>query len=417
MRDGRLMRRKDQHARFPLVLLLLAAVMLWPCGQIYAQQSTFEATIVDSQTHEPLPFATIYINKVSSTIANAEGGFVITADSADVARISYVGYETRHINCGLLPDVVTLDPIEQKLGEVVVLPYPLKKFIRQVTKETLKQLNKFKKKQSAFFYRQTAFADTMCYELVESFLTGKPAVSLRDLQLTTGRFAGIRPDSTHLYSFYTNFFTFSQVDFASRNEWPDWYGGIIPLFRNYARYYDVDYDLFGDAPDRLIALHFEPKPDVKYPILGATIYVDEQTLHVRKLEGLGRNINIMHTNQWIDTDSVVRAVKIVFQTDFNYVIHMTEEHGFEEVQSVFVNEQHEIDSLSVTTQSILYNLGDRDLHINGQVELNFEDNLHSRIRQQDYDSLFWRRNEIVKRTPIEKRVIELFEDKKLFGVW
>ena len=398
-----------------LLCSLMAVLGAW------AQMPVFEGTIVDAQTNEPLPFATIYINKERSTIANADGDFVFKADSSDVVRFTYVGYQTKHVPCSQLSIVVQLEPIEQTLKEVVVLPYPLKKFIKAVTKETLRQLQKFKKKKSTFFYRQTAFSDTTCYELVEAFLTGKPAVSLRDLQLTTGRYAGLRPDSVHKYSFYYNFFTFSQVDFASRNTWPEWRDDIVPLFRNYSIYYDVDYEILGDAPDRLIALRFVPKPEVKRAILEATIYVDEQTLRVRKLEGCGRHIAVLHTMKSLGADSVVHNVKNVFRTNFNYVVHMSEERGFEEVQSVYVVERHQLGGLPVTTNSILFNLGEQgpqpQYESDSYAELKFNDNLHRRIEQQEYDSVFWRENEIVRRTPVEHHVIQLFEDKKLFGVW
>lgn len=379
-------------------------------------QTPFEGTVVDARTHEPLPFASIYINKEKSTITNSVGMYSLRCDSSDVLRVSYVGYKTRHISCNYLPDVVALEPIEQQIGEVVVLPYPLKKFIRETTKETLRQLQKFHKRQSQFFYRQTAFADSICYELVEAFLAGHPAVSLHDLQLVTGRYAGIRPDSIHSYSFFGNFFTFSQIDIASRQGRPTTNGDIVPLFRNYEQFYDVDYEIIGSVPDRLIALHFEPKPEVTLPIVAGTIYVDEQTLHVRKLEGRGRNVRVMHTYQMLDKDSVLRTVKTVYNTDFDYVVNMTEERGFVEVQSVYVSELHEREGQQQLTRSILFNIGEQQWK-GGDTQLQFSDHLHQRIEQQDYDADFWRQNEIVRRTPVEQAVMQLFEDYQLFGVW
>lgn len=393
---------------------LLLMLLYGPMAYVTAQ--TFEATVVDARSREPLPFASVYAGKASSTITNSVGVFSVQCDSAEVLRVSYVGYKTQHIACSRLPAVLALEPIEQQIGEVVVLPYPLKKFIRSVTKETLRQLQKYGKRQSQFFYRQTAFSDTTCYELVEAFLTGQPAVSLRNLQLTKGRYAGIRPDSTRSYSFYGNFFTFSQIDLASRKEWPGWNDDIVPLFRNYQRFYDVDYEIIGNAPDRLIALHFEPKPEVKRPIVSGTIYVDEQTLHVRKLEGRGCNVRVLHTDQMLGADSVVRSVKTLYDTSFDFIVNMTEERGFVEVQSVYVAEQHLQDGELQLTRSILFNVGERQGR-GREAQLQFGDDLHRRIEQQDYDPEFWRKNETVRRTPMEQAVLQLFEHHRLFGVW
>lgn len=394
--------------------LIIFLLSLATC--VAGQTAVFEATVVDARTHEALPFASVYVNKVSSTITNSVGTFSLRCDSSDVMRISYVGYQSCHIEARNLPVVVLLEPIEQTLDEVVVLPYPLKKFIRMTTKETLRQLQKFRKQESNFFYRQTAFNDSSCYELVEAFLTGRSAVSLRDLQLGSGRYAGIRSDSVQYYSYYANFFTFSQVDFASKYEWPAWGDDILPLFRHYDSYYTVDYDIIGNESDRLIALHFEPKPQVLRPILGATIYVDEKTLHVRKVEGQGRNIIILHTDKEKGKDSVMVTSKTLTRTNFDYVVTMTEERGFVEVQSVYVVEEHELYGERQLTRSILFNIGDK-LQQSGGAQLKFGDNLHQQIEQRHYDPEFWRQNEIVRRTPVEQEVMELFEDKQLFGVW
>ena len=72
--------------------LIIISILLLTVSPMAASQQ-FEATVVDIQTNEPLPFASIFINKVSSTITNAEGTFSIKCDSTDVLRISYVGYK------------------------------------------------------------------------------------------------------------------------------------------------------------------------------------------------------------------------------------------------------------------------------------------------------------------------------------
>ena len=36
---------------------------------------------------------------------------------------------------------------------------------------------------------------------------------------------------------------------------------------------------------------------------------------------------------------------------------------------------------------------------------------------QDYDPMFWNKNEIVKRTPLEEEAIGLFDRDNLFGIF
>ena len=392
----------------------LMTFFLWLCPAVLmAQHAKFEAVIVDARTHEPLSFASVFSKKGNSTITNMVGRFSIEADSADVLHISYVGYKPLSIQAGSMHGRVELSAMEMGLQEVTV--EPISNLIRKTTKETLKQLQKHKRKETNFFYRQTAFKDSVCYELAEAFLSGHSAAWLRDLKLVTGRFAGIQPDSLHYYSFYSNFYTFSMIEIASKQK--QQFGGLVhllPLSRDYANYYDVDYEVIRDGDSRLFAIHFTPKPHVRQSVLDVTLYVDESTYLVRKVEGVGRYFGIVHTDRKM-VNGKVRLARTKYLTDFNLVVNLTDERGFLEVQSVFIDECHEFYGNQITTRSILYNVGDRKL---GKGErMDFYGVLQNQIEEQGYDASFWRNNEIVQRTPVEQQVMELFERNNLFGVF
>lgn len=399
-------------------LLLLCPIVFG----LPAMAQQFEATVVDARTHEPLPFASIFIDRQNSTITNATGRFSIQADSTSILRISYVGYKPLSIRAAQLHETVALQTMEMGLQEVTVVP--ISNMIQKVTKETLRQLQKNKKRKANFFYRQTAFADSTCYEFAEAFLTGHSAAWLRDLELVTGRYVGILPDSLHHYSFYTNFYTFSQLDVATKEKDIPYHETIIPLSRSYARYYNVDYEVIRDDSTCLYAIHFTPKPKTERNILDVTLYVDEQTLHLRKMEGMGRNTKLVH-REW--NKEKQRVVETFIPTEFAFVVNMTDERGFMEVQSAYIIERHELGDKQIDTRSILFNIGDRRTTFADNQELGkkmgkgermeFYGNLHSEIRSQGYDPLFWHNNETVLRTPVEQQVMELFERKNLFGVF
>jgi hypothetical protein len=118
----------------------------------------------------------------------------------------------------------------------------------------------------------------------------------------------------------------------------------------------------------------------------------------------------------LGADSVVRSVKTLYDTSFDFIVNMTEARGFVEVQSVYVAEQHLQDGELQLTRSILFNVGERQGR-GREAQLQFGDDLHRRIEQQDYDPEFWRKNETVRRTPMEQAVLQLFEHHRLFGVW
>ena len=392
-------------------------MLLWLPLTALAQTIPIEGVVVDAQNHRPLPFASVYVGPTASTITNAEGAFTIKCETSDVLRISYVGYKTLNIQAAQLSRQVELQPMETMLQEVTVMPIDLKKLIRKTTKEMRQQLRKYENRESNFFYRQITFSDTTCIELMEAFLNARSAVYLQDLSLLKGRFAGIQPDSLHRYSFYTNFFTESCLPMLTRYDSHD-NKDSKPLTRNYKDFYHLDYDILGDGDERLIAVHFIPKEEIKKPILDVKLYIDPKTYHLRKMEGTNNNVSIVNRDYYVlkvDTVKTLKTVVSLESSTFNLTVNMTEERGFVEVQSVYIDEQHERYGKTHNTRSILFNIGDQLASKGSQIRPTGD--LHQYIREQDYDLDFWNENEIVRRTPVEDAVVWLFESKQLFGVF
>ena len=397
------------------LLIVILSLLSLP---LMAQHEMFEATVVDAQTYEPLPFASVYASQKSSTISNAVGVFSIKCSPAAVLRISYVGYKTIHIKASELGGRVVLEPLENQLKEVIVTPIDLKDFIHKTTSETRRQLRKNEKRKSSFFYRQTTFADSTCFELMEAFLQAKSAVFLRDLALLKGRFAGIQPDSVHRYSFWTNFFIVSELPMLTRYGYHDNIG-VKPLVRNYRDFYDVGYDIIGDGDDRIIAIQFTPKSRMLESILAVTLYVNAHTHLLQKMEGEVRNVNVVHKEyvvEEVDTGKVIRKIKTNQASTFRLTVNMTEERGFLEVQSVYVDQQFMRYGKCINTRSIMFNVDGMELTGEGRKIWNYGD-LHDYVREQGYDQQFWHDNEMVRRTPVEQQVMELFENQNLFGVF
>ncbi len=352
-------------------------------------------------------------------------------------RISFVGYKSTFIEASQLKEVVSLQPQEKLLQELVVVP--IGPMIDKICKETLRLQRKYKTRYSKFFYRQTAFRGAQCYEFVESFLKGNSAIALNNLILQSGRYAGLQSDSTNLYTFFGNFFTFSQLEIAASYKQPTIADDVVPLFRNYDKFYDASYWVTTDDDgNRIFAIKFEPKPEMvnRYAMLCGTVYVDEKTLHIRRFEGQGLNFRVMtRTLAKVGMLGFGRYTRVTSPASFYYLVEMTEERGFPEVQSVYVDESHEYLGQAITTRSLLFNLGEKrkkniggvlqgiggwfsrqyDSNYNGR-NLYFQDELHEAISEQGYDPEFWEKNEIVRRTPVEENVLHLFEQNNLFGI-
>ncbi len=397
-------------------LLLLCILLLLPSAafaQVEEQETTvIEATVVDAETGEPLPFASISVvpPRHASTITNAEGGFRIAVMEGDKLRFTYAGYQSLTLSPKAVGRKVKLKPATLMISEVKVKALPLK----EIRKETVRQKKKHRRKTADYYYRQTAFVDSTCYEYLEAFLSGKSAVALNDLKLISGRYAGVRPDtaSGQILQFYKNFFTFSQIELATSRSKLDPKDDVMPLYERASVLYDIDYDVLSDSSSCIYVIRFQPKDYVKgSSILGCTLYVDSTSNHILRCDGSGRNFRILQ-----QYPKALKRKDEVLPVTFNFSINMTEENGFTEVQSVYVDTYHYVDSTLVRTKSTLFNVGAHEGGKKGR-DLKFEDDLHKRIEKQEYDRDFWRKNEFVRRTRIEEAVSELFERNDLFGVF
>lgn len=416
---------------------VLTIILLLTTLAVNAQTETYEATVVDAVSHERLPFASVFVDGETSTISNAVGVFSINCKPTDVLRISFVGYKSTFIEASQLKEVVTLQPQEKMLQELVVVP--IGPMIDKICKETLRLQRKYAAYTSKFFYRQTAFKGAQCYEFVESFLQGNSAIALHNLTLLSGRYAGLQSDSANQYTYFGNFYTFSQLDIAASYGQPTLADDVVPLFRNYDKFYDASYWVTSDDDgNRIFAINFEPKPEAvkRYAMLSGTIYVDEKTLHIRRFEGQGRNFRVMtRAEAKTGMRGFNRYTRETSEASFYYVVEMTEESGFPEVQSVYVDAAHEYNGETFTTRSLLFNLSEKHKRKNGGIfqkiggwfsrqydrrpkgrNLRFHDELHEAINEQGYHPEFWEKNEIVRRTPLEDEVLQLFNQHNLFGV-
>jgi hypothetical protein len=398
-----------------LIYLLLFCLPLTAAAQTIA----VEAIVMDAQTQEPLPYASIYISNTNSTITNAEGGFRIVCETEDKIRLSFVGYKTKYILASEMTPVVELEPMATALSEVTVLP--IRSLLEKAIEENMKQLKKNRKQKACFFYRQTAFTDSICYEFMEAFLGGNSALWLRNLALTKGRFAGIQPDSTHYYSFYSNFFITSQIQITPLHNERARKDDRYPLTKYYENHYDITGQWIGDGDDQLLAIHFSPKPTDQV-VLEATLYFDANTLLLRKMEGKELNLVVKHRKMRMSEKSRklveafgMEAYDEVFNTEFHFVVNMTEDRGFLEVQSAAIDEEHVLYDKNIVTSSVLFNIGDRKT--GRGVRLDMGNNMQEEIARQGYDTKFWEDNEVVLRTPVEEQVMRLFEGHQLFGVF
>ena len=390
----------------PLICLLF----VWLASTNVSAQGllrTLEAHVIDKETGDPLPYASIYLRDGRGTITNSEGDFSLPVLSGDVdITVSYVGYSSKTYPIDGVPEVIKLTPAVYQLAEVLIVPIDTKSIIEQIFNKNKKIVLDRKQPVYNFFYRQTTRTNSVYNEIQEAYLSSTAILCLRDLRLVHGRYAKLLSDSNNLYGNFRNFFTFSQASpidpkRMDKNEKKF----IMPLRANYEKYYDVSADVLDNGEGKLIyKLNFTPRAKVEDPILYGTIFVERSTLDILKYEVKTKNNYVLmkETKQDNNDISITVAYKIIEGKSIVESVHASNR-----IISDFEGKAYEFE-----INSILFNVG-LSSSKKGK-KLAVKDGLLDRIRDTKYDPAFWNDNPIVKRTPLEDEVIAMFEKDNLF---
>ena len=365
-----------------------------------ARSVVVDARVVDAGTNEVLPNATIFVNHEKSTIANADGEFVIEAEPQEMLTISYVGYKPVKIKAEHVGSVIKLSPYVVELSEVKVLP--LKTILEKVVSTLKNETAIYKEQESNFYYRQTTQNNGECCEYIEAFLNGYSEVALRQPSIINGRYGVLQQTDTKKYSFVGDYFDGVCISpYTSKKVRKKWL--IIPMMADSENLYHVDYDILSDkAHDKVLyKIVFTPYAKVKAPIVRGVIYVDADTYRIQKYEGELLNYYII-SKQGKHFDA-----KQSFSVTYTY------RRGFTEVQSVSTKGAYSQNGISVNINSTLVNVGRK--YYKGKKKLSRDSNLRKKISSVDYDAKFWNDNTIIKRTPMEEEVVKMFEKDNIFS--
>lgn len=379
---------KNIHRNLLLIILIFLSQTI--------QAQIYQGNIVDAESQQCLPFATIYIDADHKALANANGEFSVETSSTGNAKISCVGYQEAIVPVSSLNTTIKLKPYTINLKEVTA--YPIDVIINKITNKLLAETTLHKEQASNFFFRQSTFNDKVCNEFIESCFSAKSEISLRGLSLITGRYAALPSTENCRYSYCTNFFSLSQLGILSRKVVKNM--PIPILTKDYKKYYHVDYTTLQDKQHYIYLISFKAKKGIHRSILEGNLYVDSESLDVLKFAG-----HLSHS-----TLSPSKHEKLPLHLSIN--TSYTSQRGFTEVESEDINGSYHYLGKQIHINMLVFNMGEN--RFKGKKHIKYNYNLKEIIAKQKYDPQFWKMNFGVKRTKLERQVIDLFENKNVF---
>lgn len=129
----------------------------------FGQSKSINGKVLDSNTKEPLAFASIsIINSLEGTMTELDGSFSIKLDeSQDSIQVSYIGYEDKALlvsqSSGDLK--IFLSPFEYELAEVIVRPKSPLYYIKEAIKQHAIVTPKEPFNANAYFMERTSLAN------------------------------------------------------------------------------------------------------------------------------------------------------------------------------------------------------------------------------------------------------------------
>lgn len=381
--------------RLPTLLLyfLLALPML-----SQGLTDTLTAVVLDAETREPVPYASVYVSPACGTISNYDGEFRIACLPSDAIRISSIGYLRANYCAAELPDTVLLAPIATTMRELTVLASDdiLSRLIRKMQKEA----RKYKRAVGNYFFRiTTQYPGTD--ELAEAFMSANSCIQLRELTFHSGTHGLLKDSKGNLYDTdlkglgNTNLHIFLRLAPISLY-YGMWDVAILPsdivTSRNGALY-NVSYSSFYDEDGteiRKVTLSGKPASS-KYNILEGTLYIDYKKCRLLRFDGRMRGLNLYtydNARQRRTADTVQYSMHVDYHHD----------HGFTEV----ANMSGTLVKDKVQIRFLLFNLMGKELSFSRSVRVG--DNMMSAIDRVGHDSTLWATSEIVKRTKLEERI-------------
>jgi hypothetical protein len=165
------------------VLIGMFVLLCFPLS-LKGQTQEVRARMIDKAKGQPIPWVYLYVNGKLKCISNVDGDVLTETDASDTLLLKAVGYVEQKLPACQLPAVVEMEPLVQKLREVVVMSDIA--VLMNAFKKLKLEYKEHEKETNAYFNRILLKSGDQP-EVVESYLSARSAVNIRRLGLYAGQ--------------------------------------------------------------------------------------------------------------------------------------------------------------------------------------------------------------------------------------
>jgi hypothetical protein len=263
--------------------------------------TTFRGRVIDSETNQPLIFATLTVTQTNiATVTNIDGEFVIKVPNEDKNKgleFSYIGYSSKVVPFSEMREngyrnIISLDPARISLQEITVTPIsPLEIVEKAISAFNTNYTNV--PNLMTGFYRETIRKGRNYVAIGEAVVEIFKAPYRSDLRLDAIRIykgrkgADVTRMDTVLFKLQGGPVTALHLDLV---KYPD-----IILTREAIQYYDYVLSNIIMIDDRLhYVVDFVQKPEYDIPLFYGKLFIDSKNFAVKEVEF---SLNVSNTEQ------------------------------------------------------------------------------------------------------------------------
>jgi len=388
--------------KYSYTLLLLLLSYLTSSAQI-----TLKGQIVDAETGDKIPFASISTKENRNTLSNEMGDFSIPVNQLPAELIiSHLSYGKSIFNLEENGDhIIRLKATPILLPEVRVGNYA-RELVSYAAQKLMQNFSlKFYGKA---IYRQSTQIHQQTSEWQEIIYATKSSNSrLEGTTVLKGRYAA----QEAVYKFEDfSYFTkaYGLIDLDTNRH------AVISLTGSDLYNYSVA-NLRKEGEREIAEIHFTNKVPAQANSKYGTVFIDTDTYDILKItfithSDLGLKMKNKHP-LW-----VMKMVNPKYEFEISFK-DITGGRSIEYLKVQYQVDYHlkkEILPIQVSSLTYLYETSTQATMLNYE-KANAGGNDRNLIKKFAYDPEFWKRNEVIERTPAQEKVIQNLEKKGSFG--
>jgi hypothetical protein len=378
------------------VLIGMFVLLCFPLS-LKGQTQEVRARMIDKAKGQPIPWVYLYVNGKLKCISNVDGDVLTETDASDTLLLKAVGYVEQKLPACQLPAVVEMEPLVQKLREVVVMSDIA--VLMNAFKKLKLEYKEHEKETNAYFNRILLKSGDQT-EVVESYLSARSAVNIRRLGLYAGQYWGKTEMGDSVQSSLEHTDLHRMLGFGPMMTSGSYMDGLtLPFPKRCSpsylkRFYEISSKIMEYGGKLVYLIHLDKKEAGQTELLAGDMYIDSESFQLLRFDG-SMDMQLLVKR---GRGSIIKYEQV--SGSFKIHINYRNIHGYTEVSDMY----YEFVAGELNIKSVLLNVEDHQFPLKDPVPIRA--NILAAINKVQSPYELFEEQNLIKRTADEEAAIQ-----------